>query len=295
MSSTQSITALAQHENGSTPYQMITKLGHGGFGEVHLMESRLVPGFRVAAKLQLVSESNRSIVQKEYNIHKELSRHGHINVIHIFEMQETPMFYYLFMEFADCGTLSERLPPCIPMSPEMAQMYFKQLIAGLKFIHGLGVVHRDIKPRNLLIGSRDILKICDFGQATTFMQSGLEILLVYEGGTSQFEAPEVCEPWHRGPPLDVWSAGVTLMILQTKGVLWDSPHMECAEYRSWIEGTDLKKSPWNRMNKMLLDLLRKILTADVDQRLSLEEIEKSPWMRLSYGSTQMEHDVITID
>ena len=66
----------------------------------------------------------------------------------------------------------------------------------------------------------DILKICDFGHATKYLQTGIEVLLTPEVGTAEYAAPENYGPEHRGPPLDVWSAGVTLMTMVVGEYLW---------------------------------------------------------------------------
>ncbi|EFP09810.1 hypothetical protein CRE_21390 [Caenorhabditis remanei] len=284
-------SATARPDQSLLPYKMVRKIGSGSFGEVYLMEDRVNPDIKVAAKM--ISKSKRMKAHKEFLIHKELSDVGHENVIRILEMRKSPDFSYLYLEYAECGDLFDRIPMNSSMRPPMARKYFKQLITGLKFIHGQGVVHRDIKPENLLIGYGDILKICDFGHATKYLQTGIEVLLAPEVGTVEYAAPENYGPVHRGPPLDVWSAGVTLMTMVVGEYLWKKADVDCREYRKWIAGKNLtKNNPFRRMNSVLFKLLRQILTDDVDQRLTLDEIENNPWVRLN---KDVEYDVITIE
>lgn len=63
------------------------------------------------------------------------------------------------------------------MPSQSAQMYMKQLLCGVKYLHNRGITHRDIKPENLLISGEGILKISDFGMATMFRFKGKERLL----------------------------------------------------------------------------------------------------------------------
>lgn len=60
------------------------------------------------------------------------------------------------------------LEPDVGMPQHEAQRYFKQLLAGLQYIHQRGVAHRDLKPENVLLDEHDNIKICDFGMATMF-------------------------------------------------------------------------------------------------------------------------------
>lgn len=81
-------------------------------------------------------------------------RHGHV--------------HYLFLEYAQGGELFDRIEPDVGMPPRRARRYWRQLAAGLRYLHRRGVAHRDLKPENLLLDHDDNVKISDFGMATVF-------------------------------------------------------------------------------------------------------------------------------
>lgn len=89
-----------------------------------------------------------------------------------------------------------------------------ELVAGLSYLHSLGVVHRDIKPENLLIMNDGSLKICDFGEADQFTGAeAKEAMCSDSKGTHHFFAPEMCDgetERFSGYKVDIWAAGVTL-------------------------------------------------------------------------------------
>ena len=132
-------------------YDTVRKLGSGSFGEVFLMVSSEDPNIKVAEKRIVLGNRSIHFVNKEFSIHKQLSEIGHDNVIKMFEMRQCPSFYYFVLEYAENGDVFDRIIPGSGMKFSVAQKYFKQLIAGLKFINANHLIHRDIKPENLLI------------------------------------------------------------------------------------------------------------------------------------------------
>ena len=135
----------------------------------------------------------------------------HPNIIKILEVIETSSKIYLVLEYASKGPISESLP----LSEEKAAYYFSQLISALEYMHEHKlIVHRDIKPDNLLIDENDWLKIWDFGSAHTIYQETDETHQL--AGTYAFMPPELYSK-QRGSvhakPIEMWSVGVTLFYM----------------------------------------------------------------------------------
>jgi len=95
-----------------------------------------------------------------------------------------------------------------PLSDEHCQFFIYQILRGLKFMHSAGVIHRDLKPRNLLVNSNCDLKICDYGLARLAMSNGDFRPLTEYVCTRWYRAPEVLCSWaDYGPAIDMWSLG----------------------------------------------------------------------------------------
>ncbi|UMM37182.1 hypothetical protein L5515_009037 [Caenorhabditis briggsae] len=277
------IQTFGEAETNGLPYKPVRKLGNGSFGEVFLMEHIRAPNITAAVKVLEVDYCRKAEILEEFHLHKKLCRTVHQNIINLYWMHRTSDCIYFVMEDVDGGTLFDKFETN-KIEPAAAQNYFKQLIAGLKYIHGQGIVHRDIKPENLLITSKEELKICDFGAAMRYRYGAEEILLGSGVGSAEYTAPELYASLKcRGPPLDVWSAGVTLMLIVSGLQLWKYADIESPGYVDWIKGKTLSRKPWDEMDVSLIKLLRKVVTDKVDKRWTLERIEKCKWMKFDYG------------
>jgi len=162
-----------------------------------------------------------------------------------------------------------------------AHKYFKQLIDGLEYIHAHSVIHRDIKPGNLLINSEGELKITDFGIAEEFDKYSPDKLNVTTfAGTHQFLSPEVAEGLSSidGEKVDIWAAAVTLY------------NMVSGKYPFEFTQDDDLIDLYDRISKAeyqmpegidddLKDLFSKMLEKDPEKRLSIREIKEHKWVK----------------
>lgn len=154
---------------------------------------------------------------REAGLHRALR---HPNVLRCLGARQHGDVHYLFLEYAQGGELFDRIEPDVGTGEAAARRYWRQLLEGLRYLHGRGVAHRDIKPENLLLDNRDTLKISDFGMATVFRQGERERLLSRICGTPPYAAPEVLtaptRPY-RAPPADLWSAALVLLAMLAGG------------------------------------------------------------------------------
>ncbi|XP_063880424.1 serine/threonine-protein kinase grp-like isoform X6 [Scylla paramamosain] len=186
-------------------------LGEGAFGEVKLLINQET-GEAVAMKIVDLAKHPDAIdaVRKEMCLHRML-KNPHI--IKFYGSRRENSTQYMFLEYAAGGELFDRIEPDIGMPPHQAQTYFRELIAGVEYLHSRGVSHRDLKPENLLLDENDRLKITDFGMATLFRHQGKERNLDRQCGTKPYMAPEVLLRPYSAEPADIWSCGIVLVAL----------------------------------------------------------------------------------
>lgn len=99
----------------------------------------------------------------------------HPNVVQLYEIMQTPKQLLLVMEYVAKGELFDLITKKKIIRQPEACNYFRQLVAGIEYLHQLGVAHRDLKPENLLIDSNKTLKIVDFGLSNTYKPSNSKI------------------------------------------------------------------------------------------------------------------------
>jgi tRNA A-37 threonylcarbamoyl transferase component Bud32 len=193
-------------------------IGQGGTGRIYLAEDREL-GRRVAIKVLddrfASDEQLRERFKREALTAARLS--GHPHVVTIFDVGEWQGRPFIVMEYLPGGTLGERTRRQ-PVAPDAAVAWLAQAAQALDDAHGLGIVHRDVKPANLLFDERDDLAVADFGIAR--IADDTESGMTATGtvlGTAGYLAPEQALGQPAGPRSDLYSLGVVGYELLTGG------------------------------------------------------------------------------
>jgi calcium/calmodulin-dependent protein kinase kinase 2 len=153
-------------------------------------------------------------LRREVDIMRALQ---HPNLVRLFEVIDDRVSDKVLMvvEYCEGGALVRpgQLTPERRMPEPIAQFYFRQMAAGLAYLHGNNVVHGDMKPENVLLAGDATVKIADFGQSQ-FLNDGGHTTFKQTLGTPAYLAPEVCAGReYRGQPADVWALGISLYYL----------------------------------------------------------------------------------
>lgn len=260
-------------------WNFIQTLGEGAYGEVQLLVNPNT-GESVAMK---VLDYNHNIDAAE-NIKKEVCIHRLLNDEHIIKFygqRKVGATQLIFLEYASGGELFDRIEPDVGMPSNEALKYFKQLVAGVEYLHSKGVAHRDLKPENLLLDAKDNLRISDFGLATIFRKGGKERLLEKRCGTLPYIAPEVLQREYHAEPADIWSCGIILVALLAGELPWDKPTNDCSEFCYWKQGR-ISQSPWTKIGNLVLSLLKKILMPIPSKRYTIAQIKAHRWLIKSF-------------
>ena len=208
-------------------YRVDALLAHGGMGDVYRGTDD-VAGTPVAIKVlrHLAAEQARRFATEA----RTLERLDHPAIVRFCESGADGTTPYLVMEYVDGPTLAEVLAAEGPLSVERAAVMGMRLADGLAHAHHLGIVHRDVKPGNVLVGSDGLARLADFGiarltDATTLTQTGWLV------GTASYLAPEQLEGRHVGPRADVYSLGLVLLEATTGRRAYDGSPTEAAMAR----------------------------------------------------------------
>jgi eukaryotic-like serine/threonine-protein kinase len=197
-------------------YRIMRKLGTGGMANVYLAEDQEL-GRRVAIKiLDDRHASDDQFVERFRREAKNAASLSHPNIVSIYDRGEAEGTYYIAMEYLDGRSMKELIISRGPAPTNVAIDYVRQILAAVRFAHRHGIVHRDIKPHNVLVDAEGRLKVTDFGIARAGASQMTEAGSII--GTAQYLSPEQA----RGAPVDqtsdLYSVGVVLYELLTGAV-----------------------------------------------------------------------------
>jgi beta-lactam-binding protein with PASTA domain/predicted Ser/Thr protein kinase len=204
-------------------YRIIRKLGAGGMANVYLAEDQEL-GRRVAIKiLDDRHAADDSFIERFRREAKNAAGLSHPNIVSIYDRGEAEGTYYIAMEYLSGRSLKELIVGRGPTPIRIAIDYTRQVLAALGFAHRHGIVHRDIKPHNVVVDADGRLKVTDFGIARSGASQMTEVGSII--GTAQYLSPEQA----RGAPVDqrsdVYSVGIVLyeMLTGTVPFTGDTP------------------------------------------------------------------------
>lgn len=262
-------------------------LGKGAYGKVK-QGVDVRTGRRVAVKsinIRLLKAKAGGVFGLS-KINKEITAmsmcRGHPNVIQYIECVNVPEKdkRYIVMEHLMGGTMEQRLKlfPGNRIPETLAKVFFHQLLDAVAFMHGKGIIHRDIKPGNIMFGANDVIKLTDFGVAEVASLYEREPLLESFAGSAAFQPPEVSEEdgcVFSGFAADRWALGVTLYMAVVGAMPFRGENLN--SLLNDIRTSPLQLPDW--ISSRLAHLLAWMLDKDPARRPGLEEIAHHPWFR----------------
>ncbi|CAI9771732.1 unnamed protein product [Fraxinus pennsylvanica] len=188
-------------------YEKVEKIGEGTYGVVYKARDRVTNETIALKKIRLEHEDEGvpSTAIREISLLKEM-QHG--NIVRLQDVVHSEKRLYLVFEYLDLD-LKKHMDSCPEFSqdPRLVKMFLYQILRGIAYCHSHRVLHRDLKPQNLLIDRRtNALKLADFGLARAF---GIPVrTFTHEVVTLWYRAPEILlGSRHYSTPVDVWSVG----------------------------------------------------------------------------------------
>jgi len=195
-------------------YRVIRELGRGGMGVVYLAEDLRLDRL-VAIKIMHSHLTQDPEFREKFLLEaRNQAKLDHPNITTLFSYEESDDRLFLVMEYLEGETLEERLLRLGRLSQREVQEIFRQVLGALAYAHGKGVIHRDLKPRNIAITPENKVKIMDFGIAVE-LNGYNEAPPTNILGTPYYMAPEQIKGEGVYPSTDIYTLGVTLFEMLT--------------------------------------------------------------------------------
>ncbi|HZS42323.1 MAG TPA: protein kinase [Polyangia bacterium] len=256
-------------------YRVLRKLGEGGMGEVYLVE-HVALGRQEALKiLHAAYASAPTFVSRFRREARATNRVQHPSIVSVHDFGRLPDGrFYLSMEYADGESLHRLLARTGPLALPRALHVLHQLAVAVEHAHGHGVIHRDLKPDNLVLvehrGRADVLKVLDFGMAKIIAPDHQETLQTRRGevfGTPQYMAPEQLNGDMTDPRIDLYALGCIAFELVVGAPPFTGRNLELmdAHLRRAPDAPSARK-PDARLPRELDDVVLRCLEKDADRR-----------------------------
>ncbi|XP_046471949.1 uncharacterized protein [Neodiprion pinetum] len=260
-------------------------IGDGNFAVVrHCIQRRT--GVEYALKIidKYKCQGQGTMLDSEIAIMKQVC---HPNIISLIAEQETTDQLFLVMELVKGGDLFDAIAAATKFSEAEASVMITHLVSALAYLHAHHIVHRDVKPENLLVemeGSRvTCLKLGDFGLAQLVREPLYTVC-----GTPTYVAPEILAEVGYGLKIDVWAAGVIMYILLCGFPPFVSPENEQEElFERILSGHYEYTAPyWDSVSESAKQLISNMLQVQPELRFSAEDVLDHPWLASFLGGEQ---------
>lgn len=261
-------------------YRLGKTIGKGSYGKVRL-GTHSETGKQVAIKIvQYSTAKSKKQLEREIDI---ISKLQHPNIVRLLEVLREEDNIYLILEFVGGGELFDYIMGRGRINEKMGRKFFRQMVSAVGHCHQNGICHRDIKPENLILDEEGNVKINDFGLSNFYTPGSL---LSSFCGSPIYAAPEImAEKKYHGPSADVWSLGIVLYAMVVGQLPWRMDERGIIRDVNDLVRARFTVPPSAAISRECEDLIRKMVVADPDERLSLEEVASHPWVMKDFART----------
>jgi fused-like protein len=253
-------------------YHVLELVGEGSFGKVFRGRRKFTGQF---VALKFVSKAGKSdaelrALRQEIAILRQLD---HENIILLLDFFETPRDIVVVTEYAPHGELLNILKDDASLAEPTVRAIAAQLAGALHYLHSRRIMHRDMKPQNVLVSSNGVIKLADFGFARALSAS--TVLLTSIKGTPLYMAPEIYQDRRYDPSADAWGLGVMLFELATGTPPFYAPTLPAL--RKLIVASEPVRYP-DSLSREARSFLELLLVRDPARRAGWDEILRHPWI-----------------
>ncbi|XP_047424712.1 serine/threonine-protein kinase H1-like [Mugil cephalus] len=284
-------------------YDIKALIGRGGFSRVVRVEHRATRQPFAIKMMEVEAQEGREVCASELAV---LRRVSHGNVIQLIEVFQFPQRVYMVLELATGGELLDRVVSRGHFTERDATQALQMALAGVGYLHDLGITHRDLKPENLLYyhpGPDSRLLVTDFGLATfaatpeVSKPDGSDSGGGTKGdrswslrttcGTPEYMAPEVLLRKPYSCAVDMWSLGVIAYIVLSGSMPFEEDN-RARLFRCIVRGKySFHGNPWQSVSNLAKDFILRLLVLDPAARLTAAQAVRHPWVVTMAASSSM--------
>lgn len=249
-------------------FTIIRQLGKGGMGEVYLGEDAHLARKVAIKELSSALGSDESFTQRFKHEAQLQARLSHPNIVSLYSFFEEGGRYYMVLEYAEGITLRDLIRQTGPVPYQRATTIIRQVLEALEYAHRQKIIHRDIKPVNIIVGANDQVKILDFGISKIMGERGLtgtgQML-----GTVNYMSPEQVKAIKDiDGRSDIYSLGVTFFEVLSGRLPYDTQTDSDYEIMNQIVQAPMPdpRSYYPGIPEKTVAILFKMLAKDRNQR-----------------------------
>uniref|UniRef100_A0A0N5BWI7 Protein kinase domain-containing protein n=1 Tax=Strongyloides papillosus TaxID=174720 RepID=A0A0N5BWI7_STREA len=272
-------------------YELHQKIGSGNFSEVFLLSLKSDNKIQKQEMSKRDNYQNKCFALKEISKAKMegknffvenevhiLSNFKHPNICNLIEAFSTKSTYLLVFELASKGDLFDAIKKLGHLSEPTVSSITFQLTCALAYLHSNNIVHRDVKPENILLNSDLTVKLTDFGLACYVPK---KTYLSRICGTMSYVSPEVIMGKY-GIECDIWSLGVVFHIMLVGHAPFRSQNKQKLFKLISKAQFSMEHRSWNLISREARNLVLRLLTLDVNQRIKANEILTHPFIQKKF-------------
>lgn len=199
-------------------YEIISKIGSGGMADVYKAKDHKLNRFVAVKVLKKEFRDDREFISKFRVEAQSAAGLAHANIVNIYDTGEEAGIYYIVMELVEGITLKEYIKMKGRLSVRETTSIALQISAGLEAAHNNGIIHRDIKPQNIIISTDGKVKVADFGIARASSGNTINSSVM---GSVHYSSPEQSRGGYSDQKSDIYSLGITMYEMLTGHVPFD--------------------------------------------------------------------------